>query len=192
FWAPVGSGVGPQADLEFMAHYLFAGDEAGLPYARSTTRSGSCPDSRRYRSSRHGWTATSIIPIGSTEDRMATGTTEHYRAYTPKPFTRAERDSTTILFGGLHWRIERVIQAVLEGTGYKAQILPVATKEDLLTGREVADIGQCCPTSFTTGNLVNFLKKESKQSSVEEVNKKFVYLTAGSCGACRFGQYHQS
>jgi hypothetical protein len=27
FWAPVGSGVGPQADLEFMAHYLFAGDE---------------------------------------------------------------------------------------------------------------------------------------------------------------------
>src|SRR4026209_2657664 len=123
---------------------------------------------------------------------MATGTTEHYRAYTPKPFTRAERDSTTILFGGLHWRIERVIQAVLEGTGYKAQILPVATKEDLLTGREVADIGQCCPTSFTTGNLVNFLKKESKQSSVEEVNKNFVSLPAGSCGACRFGQYHQS
>jgi predicted nucleotide-binding protein (sugar kinase/HSP70/actin superfamily) len=123
---------------------------------------------------------------------MATLSTEHYRAYTPQPFTRAERDSTTILFGGLHWRIERVIQAVLEGTGYKAQILPVATREDLLTGREVADIGQCCPTSFTTGNLVNFLKKESKQSSVEEVNKKFVYLTAGSCGACRFGQYHQS
>jgi hypothetical protein len=27
FWAPVGSGVGPPADLEFMAHYLFAGDE---------------------------------------------------------------------------------------------------------------------------------------------------------------------
>jgi len=123
---------------------------------------------------------------------MATVTTEHYRAYTPKPFTRSERDSVTILFGGLHWRIERIIQAVLEGSGYKAQILPVATKEDLLTGREVADIGQCCPTSFTTGNLVNFLKKEARQSSAEEVSKKFVYLTAGSCGACRFGQYHQS
>ena len=123
---------------------------------------------------------------------MATGTTEHYRAYTPQPFTRAERDSTTILFGGLHWRIERVIQAVLEGTGHKAQILPAATKDDLLTGREVADIGQCCPTSFTTGNLVNFLKRESRHSSVEEVSRKFVYLTAGSCGACRFGQYHQS
>jgi len=123
---------------------------------------------------------------------MATVATDHYRTYTPRPFTRAERDSVTILFGGLHWRIERILQAVLEGSGYKAQILPVATKEDLLTGRETADIGQCCPTSFTTGNLVNFLKKESKQIGVEEVNKKYVYLTAGSCGACRFGQYHAS
>ena len=132
---------------------------------------------------------------------MATAITErpterraggHYRAYTPRPFTRAERDSVTILFGGLHWRVERVLQAVLESAGHQAQVLPVATKDDLLTGREVADIGQCCPTSFTTGNLVNFLKKEAKATSAEEVNKKFVYLTAGSCGACRFGQYHQS
>src|SRR5262245_34113620 len=123
---------------------------------------------------------------------MATVSTEHYRTYSPDPFTRADRDSVTILFGGLHWRIERIVQAVLEGSGYKSRVLPVATKEDLLTGREVADIGQCCPTSFTTGNLVNFLKREAKQSSVEEVNKKFVYLTAGSCGACRFGQYHSS
>ena len=38
------------------------------------------------------------------EDGMATATAEPYRAYTPRPFTRAERDSTTILFGGLHWR----------------------------------------------------------------------------------------
>jgi hypothetical protein len=123
---------------------------------------------------------------------MATVVTDHYRAYAPRLFTRAERDSTTILFGGLHWRIERILQAVLESSGYRAQILPVATKEDLLTGRETADIGQCCPTSFTTGNLVNFLKKESKQIGVEEINKKYVYLTAGSCGACRFGQYHAS
>jgi len=123
---------------------------------------------------------------------MATATAEHYRAYAPKPFTRAERDSTTILFGGLHWRLERVLQAVLENGGHHAQVLPVATREDLLTGREVADIGQCCPTSFTTGNLVNFLKKKSGEIGAAEVSKKYVYLTAGSCGACRFGQYHQS
>jgi len=118
--------------------------------------------------------------------------TEPYRAYAPKPFTRAEREQVTVLFGGLHWRIERVLQAVLESGGNRAQVLPVATRGDLLTGREVADIGQCCPTSFTTGNLVNFLKKEARQTSPAEVSKKYVYLTAGSCGACRFGQYHQS
>jgi len=123
---------------------------------------------------------------------MATVTAEHYRAYRPKPFTRAERESVTILFGGLHWRIERVLQAVIENNGNRAQILPVATREDLLTGREVADIGQCCPTSFTTGNLVNFLRKESDRIGSDEVAKRYVYLTAGSCGACRFGQYHQS
>jgi predicted nucleotide-binding protein (sugar kinase/HSP70/actin superfamily) len=129
---------------------------------------------------------------------MAIATTErptdhsHYRAYAPRPFTRAERDSVTVLFGGLHWRVERVLQAVLESGGHHAQVLPVATKDDLLAGRELADIGQCCPTSFTTGNLVNFLRKEAKTVGTEEVNRKFVYLTAGSCGACRFGQYHQS
>ena len=103
-----------------------------------------------------------------------------YRAYRPRPFTRAERDSVTILFGGLHWRVERILQAVLESGGNRAEILPVATKDDLLTGREVADIGQCCPTSFTTGNLINVLKKKSQEIGAEAVGQKFVYLTAGS------------
>ena len=115
-----------------------------------------------------------------------------YRAYKPRPFTRAERAEVTILFGGLHWRAERAIQGAMENLGYNARILPVATRDDLLTGREVADIGQCCPTSFTTGNLANYLRGEAQRIGAEEVSKKFVYVTAGSCGACRFGQYHQS
>ncbi len=122
----------------------------------------------------------------------ARSTTEPYRAYKPRPFTRAERDSVTILFGNLHWRAERVMQGAMENLGYRARIMPTATREDLLTGREVADIGQCCPTSFTTGNLVNVLRREAQLSGAEAVSKNFVYLTAGSCGACRFGQYHQS
>jgi predicted nucleotide-binding protein (sugar kinase/HSP70/actin superfamily) len=117
---------------------------------------------------------------------------EPYRTYKPRPFTREERDDTTILFGGLHWRAERLIQGALGNLGYKTQVLPTASKEDLLTGREVADIGQCCPTSFTTGNVANFLKSESERIGAEEVARKYVYFTAGSCGSCRFGQYHQS
>ncbi|MDW8469935.1 MAG: hypothetical protein RML56_14180 [Burkholderiales bacterium] len=116
----------------------------------------------------------------------------HYRAYRPRPFTREERDKVTLLFGGLHWRAERVIQGAMENLGYRVQVLPVATREDLLAGRELADIGQCCPTSFTTGNLANFLRAEAKRTSPEEVADRYVYVTAGACGACRFGQYHQS
>jgi predicted nucleotide-binding protein (sugar kinase/HSP70/actin superfamily) len=117
---------------------------------------------------------------------------EPYRAYKPLPFTRAERDTVTILFGGLHWRVERVLQGAMEGLGYRARVLPTATRADLLTGREVADVGQCCPTSFTTGNLANVLREEAGRIGAEEVAKRFVYVTAGSCGSCRFGQYHQS
>jgi hypothetical protein len=117
-------------------------------------------------------------------------------------FTPVQGDARRLGQSGLlfHWPFLLFVslgahgarQLVLESAAHKAQALPVSTKDDLLTGREVADIGQCCPTSFTTGNLVNFLKKEAKATSAAEVNGKFVYLTAGSCGACRFGQYHQS
>lgn len=117
---------------------------------------------------------------------------EPYRTYKSRPFTRAERDHTTILFGGLHWRAERLIQGAMEALGYRSRVLPIATKQDLLAGRELADIGQCCPTSFTTGNLANFLRSEAKISSPEEIARNYVYVTAGACGACRFGQYHQS
>ncbi|HEY8368251.1 MAG TPA: hypothetical protein VIM86_02955, partial [Thermodesulfobacteriota bacterium] len=98
----------------------------------------------------------------------------------------------TVLFGGLHWRAERVLEAVFENLGYRARALPAAAKDDLLAGREAADIGQCCPTSFTTGNLVNFLRREAARIGSDSVVRDYVYLTAGACGACRFGQYHQS
>ena len=101
---------------------------------------------------------------------MIPATAEHHRTYTPRPFTRAERDSVTILFGGLHRRVDRVIQPVLEHVGYKARVLPIATKDDLRAGREVADIGRCCPTSFTTGNLVNLLCLWEKEEGLVSDN----------------------
>jgi predicted nucleotide-binding protein (sugar kinase/HSP70/actin superfamily) len=117
---------------------------------------------------------------------------EPYQAYRPPPFTAAERGQAIVLIGGLHWRVERLFQGVLENMGHKAQILPTATLADLMAGREAADIGQCSPTSFTTGSLANFLRREVQRIGPDEVTKQYVYVTAGSCGACRFGQYHQS
>ncbi len=117
---------------------------------------------------------------------------KHYQAYRPQPFTRAQRESTTILFGGTTWKHERLIQAVLHNANYKAEPLPNISREDLDAGKELIDVGACCPTIFTTGMLVNFLKKEVALHGKEETAKKYMYLTAGSCGPCRFGQYHES
>lgn len=151
--------------------------------------------------STHG-TALARIPVVLAKDSApakprtiappARAFTEPYRAYKPRPFTREERDRVTVLFGGLHWRAERVIQGAMENLGYRTQVLPTATRDDLLTGREVADIGQCCPTSFTTGNLANFLSEQANKIGTEQVSQQYIYVTAGACGACRFGQYHQS
>ena len=123
---------------------------------------------------------------------MTIATHHHYRAYVPPPMSKEQVERAEILFGGLHWRAERVLEAVFENMGYRARALPAATREDLMTGRELADIGQCCPTSFTTGNLANFLRAEAERIGPGAVADRYAYVTAGSCGACRFGQYHQS
>jgi len=117
---------------------------------------------------------------------------KHYQAYRPKPFTREQREETTLLFGGLTWKHERLMQGALHNMKYKAEPLPNIAREDLDAGKELIDVGACCPTIFTTGSLVNFLKKEVAEHGKEATNKKYVYLTAGACGPCRFGQYHES
>jgi predicted nucleotide-binding protein (sugar kinase/HSP70/actin superfamily) len=119
-------------------------------------------------------------------------TVSHYLGYRPKPFMREERKDVTVLFGGLTWKHERLVQGAMHNLHYNAEPLPNVARADLDAGKELIDVGACCPTTFTAGNLVNFLKSEVAQRGRDEVNRKFVYLTAGSCGPCRFGQYHES
>ena len=116
----------------------------------------------------------------------------HYKAYKGRPFTKDERDTVTILFGGLTWKHERLTQGVFHNLNYMAQPLPDVTRADLSAGKELTDVGACCPTTFVTGNLMNFLESEIRKQGKEKVIDNYVYLTAGACGACRFGQYHQS
>jgi hypothetical protein len=93
------------------------------------------------------------VSAGKIEEPEVNAPQRPYRAYSPRPVGPEERDGIEILFGGLHWRAEKLIQAVFENLGYRARPLPSATRDDLLLGRDLAAIGQCCPTSFTTGNL---------------------------------------
>jgi predicted nucleotide-binding protein (sugar kinase/HSP70/actin superfamily) len=122
---------------------------------------------------------------------MATAVT-HYTSYKARPFTREQRDTTTILFGGLTWKHERLVQGVFNNLNYKAKPLPNITRADLDAGKELIDVGACCPTIFTTGSLVNFLKTEVAENGRQKTLDDYVFLTAGACGPCRFGQYHES
>src|SRR5215471_8732990 len=116
----------------------------------------------------------------------------HYAAYKPRPFTREERANVTILYGGLTWKHERLIQGAMHNLKYNAEPLPNINREDLDAGKELIDVGACCPTIFTTGSLVNLLKQKVALHGKKEVTDKYVFLTAGACGPCRFGQYHES
>src|SRR5262244_3210258 len=104
---------------------------------------------------------------------------KHYQAYRPKPFTRDERETTTLLFGGLTWKHERLLQGALENMGYRAMPLPNIARDDLDAGKELIDTGACCPTIFTTGSLARFLKDRSRAEGREAVSKNYIFLTAG-------------
>ncbi len=114
----------------------------------------------------------------------------HFHRPIERPFTAEEREKVTILFGGLTWKHERLIQAVFESCGYRCQILPAPSVAAFQLGKEYGNNGQCNPTYFTVGNLVRFLQQlEAQGMSRQEIIDKFVFFTAGSCGPCRFGMY---
>jgi hypothetical protein len=123
---------------------------------------------------------------------MATAVT-HYTSYKARPFTREQRDKTTILFGGLTWKHERLVQGVFNNLNYNAKT--AAQYHARGPGRRQGidrRTGACCPTIFTTGSLVNFLKTEVATNGKQKTLDDYVFLTAGACGPCRFGQYHES
>src|SRR5579864_4920331 len=114
----------------------------------------------------------------------------HFHKPIELPFTSLQRDHTTILFGGLTWKHERLIHGALEGLGYKCEAIPVPNKKAFQLGKEYGNNGQCNPTYFTVGNLVQFVQNlEEKGLTKQEIIDRYVFLTAGACGPCRFGMY---
>jgi predicted nucleotide-binding protein (sugar kinase/HSP70/actin superfamily) len=115
---------------------------------------------------------------------------QHFKKPVERAFTAGERDRVTILFGGLTWKHEKLIQAVFQGSGYKCEMIPTADVSDFQAGKEYGNNGQCNPTYFTVGNLVQHLQRLEKQGmSREDIINRYVFFTAGSCGPCRFGMY---
>lgn len=106
-------------------------------------------------------------------------------------FTAPQRASTTLLFGGFTFRHEYLIQCAFEALGYKVGVLPTPNTDAFQAGKEYGNNGQCNPTYFTVGNLVQYLQhlRDDKGLSTQEIIDKYFFITAGACGPCRFGMY---
>lgn len=114
----------------------------------------------------------------------------HFKKPVEHAFTASQRSHTTLLFGGLTWKHEKLIHGALEGLGYQCEAIPTPDVAAFQLGKEYGNNGQCNPTYFTVGNLVQYLQKlEGQGLSKKEISSNYIFLTAGACGPCRFGMY---
>ncbi|HEV3030447.1 MAG TPA: 2-hydroxyglutaryl-CoA dehydratase [Polyangia bacterium] len=106
-------------------------------------------------------------------------------------FTKSQRAGTTLLVSGLTAAHDYLVKAALTGLGYNVEVIETPTNDALRYGKEFGNRGQCNPTYFTVGNLVKFLTERAARDQIpaSEVVDKYVFLTAGACGPCRFGMY---
>jgi predicted nucleotide-binding protein (sugar kinase/HSP70/actin superfamily) len=106
-------------------------------------------------------------------------------------FTKTEKSTITLLIGGLTIAHDYFIEAALRGIDYNVQMLDAPTNAALQVGKEFGNRGQCNPTYFTVGNLVQYLValRDKHGMSAKHIIDNFVFLTAGACGPCRFGMY---
>jgi len=106
-------------------------------------------------------------------------------------FSKSERETTTLLVSGLTAAHDYLVKGALSGVGYKVEVIDAPDNDALRYGKEFGNRGQCNPTYFTVGNLVKFLTErgEAEGLSKAEMVKRYVFLTAGACGPCRFGMY---
>ena len=114
----------------------------------------------------------------------------HFQRPVERPFTAAERDRVTILFGGLTSKHEWLIKSAFQSAGYKVEVLPTPDVASFQIGKEFGNNGQCNPTYFTVGHLIKYLQHlESAGVPRQDIVDNYVFFTAGSCGPCRFGMY---
>jgi len=112
----------------------------------------------------------------------------HFQRPKELPFSDADRDRVTVLFGGLTETHDHVLQGALEGRGLRAQRLPTPDTEALHLGKEFCNRGMCNPAYYTVGALLKHLR--GRQAAGEaDLARRYALLTAGSCGPCRFGMY---
>ena len=118
-------------------------------------------------------------------------TASQWRDVPEKPIIYAPKSETIMLSGGLTILQDQLIQAALQSLGENYISMPNPNFASFQKGKAYGNRGQCNPTYFTVGNLVKYLQnlRDEKGLSAEEIVQKYVYITAGGCGPCRFGMY---
>lgn len=115
---------------------------------------------------------------------------QHFHRPGETSFTADERAGVTILLGGLTWKHERLIQAVLQRNGYQSECLVQPDREAHEIGKEYCGNNLCNPVYFTVGSLIKRLRElEQDGLSRAEIVRRYIFFTAGSSGPCRFGMY---
>ncbi len=103
----------------------------------------------------------------------------------------APKEETIFLSGGLTLLQDKLVEAALKSMDINFIALPNPDFESFQKGKAFGNRGQCNPTYFTVGNLVKYLQNLRDESGLteKEIVQKYVYITAGGCGPCRFGMY---
>ncbi|HEY1308070.1 MAG TPA: hypothetical protein VGF24_31170 [Vicinamibacterales bacterium] len=115
---------------------------------------------------------------------------EHFKRPAELAFTADQRDRVTILIGGLTWKHDALVRAAMQSAGYRVEVMPIPDVPAFQLGKEYGNNGQCNPTYFMVGHLIQFLQNLERQGmSRQDIIDRYVFFTAGSCGPCRFGMY---
>lgn len=119
------------------------------------------------------------------------GATRQFIEAVHDAFWNSEKPTTVVLTGGLTSIQNRFVAAAFRGAGYLSQALPEPDRKAFETGKEFCGRGQCNPTFFMVGSLLNHLVhlRDDLGISPAEIIANTVFLTAGACGPCRFGSY---
>jgi len=114
-----------------------------------------------------------------------------WRDIPSNPIEYAPKEETIFLSGGLTLLQDKLVEAALNSMDINFIALPNPDFESFQKGKAFGNRGQCNPTYFTVGNLLKYLQnlRDTSGLSSEEIVEKYVYITAGGCGPCRFGMY---
>ncbi len=136
-------------------------------------------------------TAGPLLGAGDIAEDRGSSVDGAYRRPVERPFRREERGGVTLIFGSLSSAHDRLLKATLQGLGYRADHLPMPGRSDFKTGREYCNPGQCNPVYFVTGALIRYLERLRDEEGLppDRIASDYVFVTAGSCGPCRFGMY---